>query len=100
MPSWLVSGEIRNRSAIANTTTTNSSGHFTIDQALSAESPIPSSLPTASASGPLSTRANSKTATTATTVSVISTCSGRSFQNGRSSSTAQISFVARMNAPM
>jgi hypothetical protein len=57
-------------------------------------------LPTALASGPLTTSAMRITASSSTMVIVTRICSGRNFQKGRPSCTSYTEFEARMKAPM
>jgi hypothetical protein len=64
-----------------------------------AVSPMPMLSPRAWASGPLTTTATPVRAMSRIITSVTSICSGRSFQIGRPSSTSNMMFEARMNAP-
>jgi len=61
--------------------------------------PSPTALPTDFASGPEITSESATIAVSRTIASVTRICSGRSFQNGRPSSTSYSAFDARMKAP-
>ena len=67
------------------TTTSISTGHFTMSQIVVAVLPIPSGSATASTIGPVSTSASATSASSTTMTNVTTICSGRSFQNGRPS---------------
>ncbi len=60
-------------------------GHLATFQTSTAVEPMPSGLATAPTTGPVRTRARASAAIIATSTSVTATCSGRRFQNGRSS---------------
>jgi hypothetical protein len=69
-------------------TSTTSTGHLAMSQIVTAVEPTPTSLPTCSASPPVTTTAIAETASRTTITSVMRTCCGRSFQNGRPSPTS------------
>ena len=68
-----------------STTTAASTGHLAMFQTVTAVLPRPMALPTACASGPVTTRESATSATSTTAIRVMTICSGRSFQNGRPS---------------
>ena len=59
----------------------------------------PSSPPTASTTGPVSTSATATSASRMIITRVTRICSGRSLKNERPSGVSQATFEARMNAP-
>ena len=63
-------------------------GHLTMFHTVTVVSPSPSVSPSSSANGPVTTRPSSTTAASSTVTTVIARFSGRSFQNGRPSSTS------------
>ena len=69
-------------------TSSTSTGHLAMSQAVTAASPRPITLPTCSASGPVRTTATAPIETRMIITSVIAIWTGRSFQNGRPSSTS------------
>ncbi len=75
-------------SAIITTATSSITGHLAMFQTVTALSPRPITSPIERATEPLATKPIASTAISTTITSVITSCSGRSFQNGRVSSTS------------
>ena len=71
-----------------STTMASITGHFTMFHTVTGMEPSPIASPTAVASGPLTTRPSSTSATRTTAIRVTSSCTGRSFQTGRPSPTS------------
>ena len=65
--------------------TSASTGHFAMSQTATAVLPRPTTSPTVSASGPVTTTATAHSASSRTMTIVMPSCSGRTFQNGRPS---------------
>ena len=71
-----------------------------MSQIVSAVSPTPIESPTASTTGPVSTSETATSANRMIRTRVTASCSGRSLKNPRPSGVSQITFEARMKAPM
>ena len=70
------------------TTTSAITGHLAMSQTVTAVSPAPTRSPTSRRAGPVTTTASAQSASSRIITTVIPIWIGRSFQNGRPSSTS------------
>ncbi|CAM5682859.1 hypothetical protein SALBM311S_06250 [Streptomyces alboniger] len=93
-------GAAQYRIAIMRVTSTISTGHFAIDQAVRVVSPMPSAAPASRARPPVNTTISALITASTSSTTVTPTRTGSSFHTGRPSGMSYTAFALRMKAAM